>query len=139
MSLLSVWPDQGRPWPSWPSWALWSDCGDKVLYVGEGPGGCTGNYQFHRILHHEFICAGAFPMPHFYGQHDRLWVWERRESASLRYSPVAFGSMATSARRNLHDQVVGATKKPEQSLAESVPGTKPLACPAGIVNRQEQT
>jgi hypothetical protein len=74
-NLLTVWPDEGR---CWPSCALRSFRGDKVLYVGEGPGGRTGNYEFHKILHDEFVSTAAFPIPSFYGQHDLLWVWERK-------------------------------------------------------------
>lgn len=88
--LLSVWPDRYR---DWPGRALRVYRGDMVLYVGEGPGGCTGNYEFHSILHDEFACTGVFPIPHFYGQHDLLWVWERLPRAR-RYGSAAFGSMA---------------------------------------------
>jgi hypothetical protein len=92
-TLLSVWPDRGR---TWPSWALRSDRGKRVLYVGEGPGGRTGNYEFHKILHEHFICSGVFPIPHFYGQHDFLWVWERRKAARSRLLLSSFGSMVSS-------------------------------------------
>jgi hypothetical protein len=94
--LLSVWPDRGR---TWPAEALRAYRGDTVLYVGEGPGGCTGNYEFHKILHDEFVSTAVFPIPHFYRQHDFLWVWERRAAARLRHASAAHGSMSTRSTR----------------------------------------
>ena len=90
--LLSVWPDRGR---DWPGEALSFYRGDIVLYVGEGAGGCTGNYEFHRILHDKFACAGVFPIPYFYGQHDLLWVWKRVPATKRAPASCAFGSMVT--------------------------------------------
>jgi hypothetical protein len=89
-TLLSVWPDRGR---DWPAQALRAYRGDRVLYVGEGPGGCTGNYEFHKILHDEFACVSVFPIPHFYRQHDLLWIWKRLPTAERRNASAAFGSM----------------------------------------------
>jgi hypothetical protein len=89
-TLLTVWPDEGR---SWPALALRAYPGGTVLYVGEAPGGRTGNYKFHTVLHDEFVMTDAFPIPHFHRQQDLLWVWERRAAATSR-SPAASGSMA---------------------------------------------
>lgn len=91
-TLLSVWPDRGG---TWPSQALQVYRGRKVLYVGEGPGGCTGNYEFHKTLHQDFACEDVFPIPNFYGKQDMLWVWERRKSVIHRLRLKSFGSMAT--------------------------------------------
>ena len=90
-TLLSVWPDRGRDWPS-QMIRLYQ--GRKVLYVGEGPGGRTGNYEFHKILHEDFVCEGVFPIPNFYGRQDMLWVWERRKSSIRRLRSKSFGSLA---------------------------------------------
>lgn len=95
-TLLSVWPDRGR---DWPSEMLRFYQGRKVLYVGEGPGGCTGNYDFHKILHEDFVCEGVFPIPNFYGKQDMLWVWQRRKSAIHRLRAKSFGSMATKTEK----------------------------------------
>lgn len=73
-SLLMVWPDSGR---EWPAEALRAYRGDRVLYVGEAPGGRTGNYDFHSVLLADFACESVFQIPRFYRQQDQLWVWKR--------------------------------------------------------------
>jgi len=38
-------------------------------------------------------CVTVFPIPHFYRQHDLLWVWKHLPAAERRNASAAFGSM----------------------------------------------
>lgn len=74
-NLLIVWPDYGNPWPAE---TLQAFAGSRVLYVGEGDGGCTGDAKFHELLEAHFENEQTFSLPQFSGIHDRLEVWKRK-------------------------------------------------------------
>lgn len=103
-TLLMVWPSYDEPWGRQ---AVEAYRGDTVIYVGEGPGGCTGDGGLHALLgdsgtcwHHDGSyneqpcpddCPGnAAPLfgevesvaiPQWWGIHDRLEVYRRKEEA----------------------------------------------------------
>lgn len=56
-TLLLCWPEYGK---RWPASALLAYTGDVVAYVGEGPGGCTGDDVFHRLLGSDYCTDHGF-------------------------------------------------------------------------------
>lgn len=51
--------------------------GDRVIYIGEGDGGCTGDDDLHELLRTEWReVAGHVPVQWF-GMHDRVTVYDR--------------------------------------------------------------
>lgn len=76
-NLLTVWPDYVTPWTGA---MLRFYKGKYLIYVGEGSGGCTRNDRFHKILDSEYIEIADLSIPQFDGIHDRLYVYQRKES-----------------------------------------------------------
>jgi hypothetical protein len=76
-SLLIVWPDYTA---TWSADVLKAYKGDRVIYVGEGGGGCTACDEFHDYLDEHFILTDELGLYQFSGIHDRLEIWERRET-----------------------------------------------------------
>ena len=72
--LLTVWPDLHD---DWSAKALAAYTGKTVLYVGEGPGGCTATDGFHEYLAENFGSAIIHAIPNFWGIHDQLHIWSR--------------------------------------------------------------
>jgi hypothetical protein len=81
-ALLIVWPDYDDPWAAE---ALRDFDGTTVLYVGEGPGGCTGDEAFHELLDSRYALKEEIDIPQFDGLHDSLQVHMRLPVES--YSP----------------------------------------------------
>jgi hypothetical protein len=94
-TLLLVWPSLHG---IWTHEVVEEYGGDTVVYVGEDPGGCTGDHEMHCLLgaephcHHEAgdplgnCCGDPAPLfeiiddasiPQWYGIHDRLTVHRR--------------------------------------------------------------
>lgn len=73
-ALLFVWPCYARPWSGK---VLAKFRGSTVLYVGEGPSGCTGDDRFHKLLGAQFQCVRDVPIPQWSGMHDRLRIYRR--------------------------------------------------------------
>lgn len=72
---------------SWPSYggdeayrALSAYQGDRVIYIGEGEGGCTGDADFHQALSMGWNEVAAHAPVQFYGIHDIISVFERRRA-----------------------------------------------------------
>jgi hypothetical protein len=68
-------------WPPMSSMAYDALChyqGNRVVYVGEGCGGCTGDGAFHRKLEEEFEVVGSLAIPQWAGLHDDLTLYHRR-------------------------------------------------------------
>lgn len=108
-TLLLVWPTRDQTWP-----AVALDCfldagGRTVIYVGEGPGGRTGDARFHALLGgydhcvactygaHDLACVcGTQPrwqrvdgvaLPHWPGHHDGLAVYVARDQPGAPLAP----------------------------------------------------
>jgi hypothetical protein len=75
-TLLTVWPDYEGEWIEDVLKAYRSD---RVLYVGEGDGGCTGTDAFHEYLFEHFERVQTVPLYQFSGIHDRLEIYERKK------------------------------------------------------------
>lgn len=98
-TLLLVWPSYDEPWTD-AVIDLYG--GNTVIYVGEGPGGCTGTGRLHTLLGDEPYCwhddedtchcgtgvearfkqVAEVRIPQWGGIHDRLGVYERIGGAS---------------------------------------------------------
>jgi hypothetical protein len=77
-NLLLCWPPYDEPMASE---CLESFRGRRIIYVGEGDGGCTGDDGFHRKLFDEFTLEQTVSLPQWPGIHDRLGVWARKEES----------------------------------------------------------
>ena len=75
-ALMLCWPDYNGPMAAT---CLAAFQGDRVIYIGEGSGGCTGDDRFHGMLRrwHE---VRAVPIPQWPGIHDELTLYERMPS-----------------------------------------------------------
>lgn len=74
-TLLVVWPEYDT---KWPGQTLAAFKGKRVIYVGEGAGGCTGDKRFHQILERDFVTEKRIALPQFEGLHDDLTVYRRK-------------------------------------------------------------
>lgn len=104
-TLLLCWPSYDEPWPAQ---ALEAFDGETVVYIGEGPGGCTADDRFHALLGEPSNCwhydddyneppclddcsANVTPLfsniadvaiPQWAGIHDQLRVYRRRDGGT---------------------------------------------------------
>ncbi len=69
----------------WPSYEegfaaehLESKKPEKVIYIGEGGGGCTGDDRFHEILDTDFEEIESINILRFSGMHDRMYIYRRK-------------------------------------------------------------
>lgn len=69
----------------WPPYAtpMAANClknytGSRIIYVGEGHGGCTADDEFHDLLEEQFQEIEVVNIPQYSGIHDRLYVYERK-------------------------------------------------------------
>lgn len=53
--------------------------GKRVVYIGEGDGGCTGDDDFHALLAHEWEEIADHKPVQWWGIHDYITVYERQE------------------------------------------------------------
>lgn len=74
-TLLLVWPPYTEPVASD---ALRAYRGRTVAYLGEGPGGCTGDDVFHDRLDREWEETSAVDIPSWWGINDRLYLFRRK-------------------------------------------------------------
>lgn len=49
----------------------------KVVYIGEGEGGCTGTDDLHELLESSFTSCKVVKIPKWYGIHDRAYLYTR--------------------------------------------------------------
>jgi len=54
--------------------------GNRLLYVGESQGGCTGCDWFHALLRREWECTDTIGIPQWSGLHDYLSIYNRKNS-----------------------------------------------------------
>jgi hypothetical protein len=68
-------------WPSyeldWAAQALELHRGEHMVYVGEGPGGCTANDRFHELLDAFYEEIRSIRIPQWFGLHDGLTIYRR--------------------------------------------------------------
>lgn len=75
MTLFICWPTYEE---AWAAEALRMFRGSVVAYVGEGPGGCTGDDQFHELLYEGWEEVAEYSIPQWGGMHDRLTIFTRK-------------------------------------------------------------
>jgi hypothetical protein len=70
---------------SWPPYAesmaaktLKGFKGNKLIFIGEGEGGCTGDDQLFNILRNEWTLVKEIDIPQWYGIHDYISLWQRK-------------------------------------------------------------
>lgn len=94
-TLLIIWPPYGDPMGADAVAAYHEAGGSRVIYIGEGPGGCTGDSRMFALLGQEscwhdageecdcdksdalFGLVRAITIPQWDGIHDVLFVYER--------------------------------------------------------------
>jgi hypothetical protein len=94
MSLFMCWPDMD----SWPVEALRLYTGDKLIYIGEGSGGCTADDAFFDELDKNWKEADWYYLPSWDGIHDELHFYKRDPN---KRPPEAIGD-----RHNSHVEIV---------------------------------
>lgn len=57
--------------------ALASYSGDKLIYIGQRPGGVTGSRKFHEQLRKEWICVRKIRTPNFKGKATSVYLYVR--------------------------------------------------------------
>jgi hypothetical protein len=72
-ALLLCWPDYDDPIAAA---ALKAFCGDRLVYIGEGESGCTGDDRFHKMLRH-WELVQSIALPQWPGIHDELTLHRR--------------------------------------------------------------
>lgn len=63
-------------WPMMEKWAgdmLLTYQGPGVIYIGEGPGGCTGDPVFHKLLNGDCCCWGTDEEPDPHDSIEQQW------------------------------------------------------------------
>lgn len=73
--LMMIWPpyDDTMAYQS-----LKSFNGNKLIYVGEGSGGCTGCDKFHGLLNKKWKLVKNINIPRWVGIHDYIMLYERK-------------------------------------------------------------
>lgn len=73
-------------WPPYESdmayQSLMSYPGSRLIYIGEGDGGCTGDDAFHAEFYEHtgnWEQVATFALPHWDGMHDIVYVYDRKE------------------------------------------------------------
>ena len=74
-ALMLCWPDYAV---SMAAKAIASFGGDRVVYIGEGSGGCTGDDKFHKILDEKWELVDTLLIPQWPGIHDDVEFYKRR-------------------------------------------------------------
>lgn len=77
-TLLMVWPSLGSDWTANALEQFAARGGTRLVYVGEGDGGCTANDRFHAILDEQWTEIESIDIPVWFGIHDWLRIYERK-------------------------------------------------------------
>jgi len=57
--------------------AIKSFSGNKLIFIGEGCGGCTADNEFFQILDNEWNNVDRVNIPRWFGIGDSLSLWSR--------------------------------------------------------------
>jgi SAM-dependent methyltransferase len=74
-ALMLCWPPYST---SMASVALRRYRGSRLIYIGEGIGGCTGDDAFHRAIAKNWKLCEMIDLPNWPGLHDSVHIYERR-------------------------------------------------------------
>ncbi len=72
--LMLCWPPYAEPMGFH---ALKGFRGDRLVYIGERYGGCTGDDAFHELLEAEWDTISEHALPQWEGINDRLFIYQR--------------------------------------------------------------
>lgn len=75
VTLLLSWPPYDTPDGAD---AVRAYTGNRIIYIGEGDGGCTGDDELHKILSAEWIEVEYHKPVQWWGLHDMVFVYDRR-------------------------------------------------------------
>jgi hypothetical protein len=74
-ALMMSWPPYDEPLAAD---SLLAFTGGKLIFIGEGEGGCTGDDRFFEVLNANWKNVGGVNIPRWTGIWDRLYLWERK-------------------------------------------------------------
>jgi hypothetical protein len=77
-TLLMVWPSYNEDWPAQTLEKFQEAGGQRLIYVGEGSGGCTANDRFHSLLEESWESVDSLSIPQWQGLHDYIEVFRRK-------------------------------------------------------------
>jgi hypothetical protein len=75
MTLMLCWPPYKKPFAYN---ALRSYDGGRVVYIGEGKGGCTGDDKFHDYLDKHYALVETVDIDQWPDMSDRVYLYSRR-------------------------------------------------------------
>lgn len=75
--LLLAWPPYSEPSGNR---VLREYAGQRVIYMGESEGGCTGDEDMHERLEAEWVEVAERVPVQWWGLHDRITVYERKDT-----------------------------------------------------------
>ena len=76
-TLMLCWPTYDTPMASE---SLERHVGDRLVYIGESHGGCTGNERFHEMLDDGWHLNETIYIPNWPGIHDACYLYTRKEN-----------------------------------------------------------
>jgi hypothetical protein len=74
-TLFLCWPPYNEPMAA-EALALYR--GERVIYIGEGPGGCTADDAFHDAIEAHWEAERMIAIPQWWGIHDVLEIYKRK-------------------------------------------------------------
>jgi len=91
-TLMLCWPPDG----GMALHALERYGGARVIYIGEGKGGCTGDNGFHAALAEQWKLSASYEIPQWPGMHDDVCVYVRRMRWHTSGGPKVHGATKAS-------------------------------------------
>ena len=74
-TLLTIWPCYKG---AWAGRALQAFAGQRIIYIGEGEGGCTADDEFHNILKEKWNLIDDIAIPQWPAIHDSMYLYSRK-------------------------------------------------------------
>ena len=115
-TLLIIWPTTNEIWAAAAAECFYASGGERLVYVGEGPGGRTGDDVFHALLGEISVCVqcrygtatspcicgvdarwqriATIELPHWPGYHDDLHIYARHVRRRRRRAKSGRGAYA---------------------------------------------
>lgn len=77
-TLMLCWPSPGVDEDCWAAEALRRSPQERLVFIGEGAGGCTGSKAFHALLEERYQLEEEIVIPRLSLVHDLMFVYRRR-------------------------------------------------------------